>query len=284
MHSAVLLLLLLFCLGANGDLSTPLVSAHMEDYIAQNQRQYDAKLKNWEDELALFRKTFTSELRAINVHADQLEVKLEEAKARLNPIELIDSWHKHCVQNYSATIPLIANVRSALNGCFNTANSNLNSILTNAQNSFNSLKNFYNSNLKTLLSDCEKRNPKSQMNYTICVENVISTTNTFTQNNQKNFNNYMQQAQCTADIRTTQAWECAFNTVYSTSSSLGTAIRLIDDCIANKLACASVSCTSSCTNQMIISWKENDFLNATIKNPFYGLDSKLSCLEMKFKY
>ncbi|XP_064535928.1 uncharacterized protein LOC135426631 [Drosophila montana] len=284
MQSAVLLLPLLICLGAYGDLSTPLVTVHMEDYIAQNQRQYDAKLKMWEDELAIFRKTYTSELRSIAVHADQLEAKLEETKARLNPIELIDSWHKQCVQNYSATIPLIANVRTALSSCANTAQSNLNGILTNSQNTFNNLKNFYNSNLKTLLSDCVKRNPNSQLNYTICVMSAITTTNTHTINNQKNFNTYMQQAKCAADIRTTQTWECAFTTVYSTSSSLGASIRLIDDCIANKLACASVSCASSCTNHMVISFKENDFLNATIKNPFYGLDSKLGCLEMKFKY
>ncbi|EDV98513.1 GH22629 [Drosophila grimshawi] len=256
----------------------------MEDYVRQNQRQYEAKLSQLEHDLATFRDVYARELGVIPVQADQLVIKLEEAKARLNPIELIDLWHKQCVQNYSASIPLAVTVRSALTTCSNTAQSNLNSILTNTQNTYNSLKSYYASNLKNSLVDCEKRNSLSQLNYTICITTAMATTNAFTVKTLKAFNTYMQAAKCAADGRITQAWDCAFAAVFSTSSILGESMRLIDDCIANKMACASVACNTGCNNHMIIALRESDFQNTTIVNPFFGLDSKIGCLEVKFKY
>lgn len=111
----------------------------------------------------------------------------------------------------------------------------------------------------------------------------ISAVNTYTINNQKSFNTYLQQAKCSADIRINQAWECAFTSIYNTVSAVSTAVRLVDDCIFNQLACASVTCTTGCTTHMVISLNENDFQNETIKNPFIGLNSKLGCIEMTFK-
>ncbi|KAH8415866.1 hypothetical protein KR222_002308, partial [Zaprionus bogoriensis] len=282
MRDIAVLLLLLVSLATRGVQSASNVTVYMEDYIRQNQLQYDAKLKEYESQLANFRETYARELRAIDVQADQLQVKLEEAAGRLRPIELIDSWHKQCVQNYSANIPLIVTVRNAMTACSTTAQNNLNSILVNCQNTYTNLKSYYNNNLKTMLSNCEKQNPISQLNYTICVTNVIAAANKETVTSQKNFNTYMQQATCSAEARITQAWECAFATVYSTSATLGTALQLVDDCIANKLACASVSCTTGCNNQMVITLSDADFSNATIKNPFFGLNSKLGCLLMRF--
>ncbi|KAL7737166.1 hypothetical protein ACLKA6_005364 [Drosophila palustris] len=283
MRNLVVVLALLISVGSYGVLSASNVTVHMEDYIRQNNRQYEAKLKKYEDEMATFRDTYGRELRAISVQADQLQIKLEEATERLRPLELIDSWHKQCVQNYTASIPTIATMRTALTSCSTGAQNNLNSHLQNSVNTYNTLKNYYASNVKALFNDCEKRHPASQQNYTDCITAAIATANAYTIANQKNFNTYMQQASCAANTRINQAWECAFTTVHSTITALGVSLRLIDDCIANKLACASVSCTTGCKNHMVISLSENDFLNATINNPFFGLNSKLGCLEMKFK-
>ncbi|EDW09671.1 uncharacterized protein LOC6579863 [Drosophila mojavensis] len=283
MQNSVLFLVLLVCLAPFGAISAENLTIYLEDYIIQNQRQNDARLAQIENELDTVRSTFSSGLRAISIQADQMELKLEEVKARLDPIELIDSWHKQCVQNYSGTIPSITSVRTTLNSCSSSAQGNLNSILSNSQNTFNSLKNYYNNNAKKLLTDCAKAHIESLTNYTACVKNAISTVNTYTISNQKSFNTYMQQAKCAADIRINQAWECAFTSIYSTVSAVSTAVRLIDDCIFNQLACASVTCSTGCSNHMVISLKENDFHNETIKNPFIGLNSKLGCIEMKFK-
>ncbi|XP_017864646.1 PREDICTED: uncharacterized protein LOC108614939 [Drosophila arizonae] len=225
MQNSVLFLALLVCLAPFGAISAENLTIYLEDYIIQNQRQNDARLAQIENELDTVRSIFASGLRAISIQGDQMELKLEEVKARLDPIELIDSWHKQCVQNYSGTIPSITS--------------------------------------KLVLQ--------------------ISTVNTYTISNQKSFNTYMQQAKCAADIRINQAWECAFTSIYNTVSAVSTAVRLIDDCIFNQLACASVTCTTGCSNHMVISLKENDFNNETIKNPFIGLNSKLGCIEMKFK-
>lgn len=174
MQNAVLLFTLLVCLGPYGALSATNLTVYLEDYIVGNQRQYDAKLKQCETELANIRLVYTGSLRAISIQTDQLEVRLTEAKERLTPIELIDSWHKECVQNQSKNIPDIATVRKTLNACASTAESNINSILTNAQNTYNSLKSYYANNLKNLLADCLKRYPDSLTNYTVCIKQAVS--------------------------------------------------------------------------------------------------------------
>ncbi|ALC42128.1 CG42807 [Drosophila busckii] len=274
---------LLLLLGAlSGALAASNVTAPMDDYVRQSQRQYDARLKQMEDELAAFRKTYAKQLESINVDTEQLQLKLEETSARLAPMELIDQWHKQCVQNYSATIPTIYTVRTALTSCKVAAENQINNVLSSATSNYNSLKSYYNNNLQTMLKNCEKQHPTSQVNYTNCVISAIDTTNTYTMNMQKSFNTNMQAAECTADTRVKTAWECAFNTVYSTSSTLGTSLRLIDDCIANRLACASVSCSSRCSNKMALNFASEDFNNSTIRNPFQGLNSQIGCMEVLF--
>lgn len=169
-----LAILLIIGLGASGVQSASNVSAYMEDFLRQNQLQYDLVLKDYETKMANFRTNYAGELRAIDVQKELLVVKLEEASGRLRPIELIDTWHKQCVQNYSASIPTIASVRTTLTACKTAAENQLNGYLTNCQNTYNSLKSYYNNNFKTMINNCEKNNPISQLNYSICVTNSVS--------------------------------------------------------------------------------------------------------------
>lgn len=169
-----LAILLIIGLGAGGVQSATNITAYMEDFLRQNQLQYDLVLVDYETKLANFRSNYAGELRAIDVQKDLLQVKLEEASGRLRPIELIDTWHKQCVQNYSASIPTIATVRATLTTCKTSAEQQLNGYLVNCQNTYNSLKNYYNNNFKTMISNCEKNNPISQLNYSICVTNAVS--------------------------------------------------------------------------------------------------------------
>jgi len=49
------------------------VSQSMDLYILQNQRQYDAKIKQLEDQLANFRILFNKRIEALTVQADSMQ-------------------------------------------------------------------------------------------------------------------------------------------------------------------------------------------------------------------
>ncbi|XP_022224768.2 uncharacterized protein LOC111075642 [Drosophila obscura] len=258
--------------------STP-VTKSLEDYLGQNQRQYDARVRQYEQDLANFRTLFSKRQELIDLQADFLQLKLEEAAVRIDPLGLIDPWHRQCVQNYSGSIPTIATARSGVTKCRAT----INGVLNNAESTYNTLKNYYNVNLKNSLSDCVKNFPNAQLNYTLCVTKAIATTNTVSIANQNNFNIYLKDADCTADARIRAAWTCSTGQVYATGATIETAQRLIDNCIDNQLVCGSASCSAGCPNISFISLTEGDFRNETIRNPFRGLSTQAGCREFRFK-
>ncbi|BFG04197.1 uncharacterized protein DMAD_03220 [Drosophila madeirensis] len=255
------------------------VANSLDDYIEQNQRQYDARIRQCEETLANFRTLFSKRQQLIDVQADLLQQKLEEASARINPLSLIDPWHRQCVQNYSSSIPTIATARSGVANC----QAIISTILNNAESAYNTLKKYYNTNLKNSLADCVKKFPSAQLNYTLCVTNVIAAANAYSISSQNNFNTYVKDADCTADSRIRAAWICSSRQVYSTSAAVETAQRLIDNCIDNQLVCGSVSCSAGCPNVSTISLTEVDFRNETIRNPFRGLSAQAGCREFRFK-
>lgn len=145
-------------------------SQSLDAYILQNQRQYDAKVKSYEDQLANFKTLYSKRLEAINVQADLMQLKLEEASARLDPIALMDVWSKQCVQNYSSSIPTVTAMRAAIVKCPET----INGVLNNVESTYNSLKNYYDKNLKNALAHCKKVYTTALLNYTLCVTNAVS--------------------------------------------------------------------------------------------------------------
>lgn len=169
-----LALLLIVGLGASGVQSASNVTVYMDDYIRLNQQQYDTVLREYEATLANARENYAKELRAIDVQANLLQVKLEEAAGRLRPLQLIDTWHKQCVQNYSSNIPLISTVRTAMTACSTAAQNNLNSYLAQCQSDYNSLKSYYSNTFKNAINNCEKNNPNSQFNYSTCITTTVS--------------------------------------------------------------------------------------------------------------
>ncbi|SPP74242.1 uncharacterized protein LOC117579271 [Drosophila guanche] len=255
------------------------VANSLDDYIDQNQRQYEAQIRKYEEALANFRTLFSKRQQVIDVQADLLQQKLEEAFVRINPLSLIDPWHKQCVQNYSSSIPTIATVRSRVASCQATISTALNS----ADSVYNTLKKYYNTNLKNSLADCVKKFPSAQLNYTVCVTKVIADANAYSISSQNSFNTHVKDADCTVDSRLRSAWTCSFGQVYSTSAAIENALRLIDNCIDNQLVCGSVSCSSGCPNVSTINLTEADFRNETIRNPFRGLSAQAGCREFRFK-
>ncbi|XP_068146738.1 uncharacterized protein [Drosophila tropicalis] len=249
----------------------------LDDYVSQNIRQYNAKLKQYEVEMADFKTIFAKQLSPINVQADQLELKLEETNALLVPIQLIDPWHRQCVLNYSSSIPTIASLRSSLSGC---ASNTADSLMSSPKTTYNQLKTYYDK-LPNSVAACEKTHSNSQTNYTICVTKLITDANTYTVNNQKTFTSYMESSQCTADIRIVAAWQCSFNVVYNTASTLATALRKIEDCVDNRAWCGSMAAckTANCDP---VYFKNTVRLDETIRNPLYNPNSTVSCMQIHF--
>ncbi|KAH8275418.1 hypothetical protein KR026_006753 [Drosophila bipectinata] len=267
---------LLFSLGLFSLVSSQ--SSSLDAYILQNQRQYDAKIKSYEDQLANFRTLFAKRLEAINLQADSMQLKLEEASARLDPIALIDGWSKQCVQNYSSSIPTVTASRAALVKCTES----INGVLNNVESTYNSLKSYYANNLKNALANCNKVYTKALLNYTVCVTKVIGDANQYTITNQNNFNTYLKSAECTADSKIRSSWQCAFGQVYSTTATVEVALRLVNDCIENRNVCGSNLCDTGCPVRKTVSLKEFDLRNETLQNPFRYTDQHPNCLEIRW--
>ncbi|EDW74988.1 uncharacterized protein Dwil_GK15607 [Drosophila willistoni] len=249
----------------------------LDEYVTQNIRQYNAKLKQYEVEMANFKTTHAKQLSPINVQADQLELKIEEANSLLIPIELIDQWHRQCVLNYSSSIPAIATLRSSLSAC---ASNTADSLMSSPKSTFNTLKSYYDK-LPNSVANCEKTHSNSQTNYTTCVTKLITDANTYTVNNQKTFTSYMESSQCTADSRIVAAWQCSFNIVFNTASILSTALRKIEDCVDNRVWCGSLAACKS-PNCNTVYFNNAVRQNETIRNPLYNPNSTVSCMEIHF--
>ncbi|XP_017132023.1 uncharacterized protein LOC108149129 [Drosophila elegans] len=250
----------------------------MDLYLLQNQRQYDAKLKQLEDEMANFKNLFASRIQALNVQADSMQLKLEEATARLDPITLIDSWSKQCVQNYTNTIPTIAVARASITKCAE----NINGVLNNPESAYNSLNSYYKNNLKNGLAQCVKLHPNAHLNYTLCVTKVIGDTNKYTVTSQNNFNNYLKSSECTAESRVRSSWQCAFGQVYSITSTVEVAMRLVDMCLENRVVCGELALnTPSCPNVANVTLADINPRNATISNPFRSVTNSMNCLTFR---
>ncbi|KAH8365402.1 hypothetical protein KR084_012796 [Drosophila pseudotakahashii] len=258
------------------------VSQSMDLYILQNQRQYDAKLKQLEDQLANFKILFSKRIEALNVQADSMQLKLEQASAHLDPITLIDSWSKQCVQNYSVTIPTISAARTSITKCAE----NINGVLNSPESAYNSLNNYYRINLKNGLAQCVKLHPVAQLNYTLCVTKVIGDANKYTVTSQNNFNNYLKSSECTAESRVRSSWQCSFGQVYSITSSVEVALQLIDTCIENRQVCGSITCAidrPTCPNVTNVTLAEINPKNDTILNPFTFVTNNMGCVEFRIR-
>ncbi|XP_017069506.1 uncharacterized protein LOC108106776 [Drosophila eugracilis] len=258
------------------------VSQSLELYIQQNQRQYDAKIKQMEVQLANFKILFNTRIEALTVQADSMQLKLEEASAHLYPITLIDAWSRQCVQNYSVIIPTITAARVSITKCAE----NLNGVLNSPESTYNSLNSYYKNNLKNNLAQCVKLHPSAQLNYTLCVTNVISDANKYTTTSQNNFNNYLKSSECTAENRIRSSWQCSFGQIYSITSKVEVALRLVDICILNEAVCGNISCSAekpTCPNVANVTLEEINPGNYTIQNPFYFVTEKMNCVEFKIR-
>ncbi|XP_020815035.1 uncharacterized protein LOC110189333 [Drosophila serrata] len=253
------------------------VTDSLEGYIHENQRQYDDRLKLYEDQLANFRNLFAKQLEPIDVQADSMQLKLEEAFDRLGPIAQIDSWTRQCVQNYSSGLPTVSVARKSLANCKGT----IGTILSPAENTLNLLRTQYTKTLVNALASCVKYYSTNKLNYTMCVTNAISDTNRYTITNQNTFNANLKTAECSANEKIRTSWQCTFKEVYAMTSKVEVAVNLVDTCIEQRTICGSSSCLPSCSHVKFIDLAGiRD--NSTIANPFKAVSANMECLEFRF--
>ncbi|XP_043644599.1 uncharacterized protein LOC122614167 [Drosophila teissieri] len=252
-------------------------SQSMDLYLLQNQRQYDAKLKQLADELANFKQLFQKQLTALDVQADSMQLKLEQASAHLDPIILIDSWSKQCVQNYSVQIPTISVARDSIIKC----KESISTILNGPENTYNSLNSYYKNTVKNGLAQCLKLHPTAQLNYTLCVTRVIGDANKHTVTTQNSFYTNLKSSECSADNRIRNSWQCSFGQVYSITTKVEQALQFIDTCISNKIVCGSLE-RQECPHKAYVTLAQIDPRNETIPNPFKSVTHDMNCLEFQF--
>ncbi|KAH8304179.1 hypothetical protein KR059_003030 [Drosophila kikkawai] len=253
------------------------ITDSLDGYIHENQRQNDDRLKFYEYQLENFRILFAKQLEPIDVQADSMQLKLEEASDRLGPIAQIDSWTKQCVQNYSSSLPTISAARKSITSC----KSPISTILNSAESTLNLLKTQYSKTLVNALASCVKLYSTQKLNYTMCVTKAIGDNNRYTLTNQDTFNANMKSAECSANEKVRTSWLCTFKQVYSMSSAVEIAVRLVDTCIEHQTVCGSVACLSSCPHVTGIALADvRD--KSTITNPFKTVSADMGCLEFRF--
>ncbi|XP_020815036.1 uncharacterized protein LOC110189335 [Drosophila serrata] len=257
------------------------VTKAMSEFLQLHQSHYDERLRMCEDTLDNFRKAFGKDIQAVKVQSELMQAKVEETWAWIRPYEKIDSWHRQCVANYSATVPSVSQLRASMNSC--GVQVYLDGILSSALTSCNNIKRYATYILNTNKDTCERMHKKSQLGFNNCLKKAVIPLDAEVAKSWNDFQRLIGGAESNARNRIRTSRQCAFNTIYTTSYNIGIARRLILDCIGNEQTCGRSSCSSRCPHQMYMDIKDRDFRSVTIRNPFQGPNRHLGCLELRFK-
>ncbi|KAM7361097.1 uncharacterized protein ACRADG_009827 [Cochliomyia hominivorax] len=252
--------------------------ARTDDYINLNRQQYSKTLQDYESQMQKFRQIYTGRTNILNDQLEMLVDSLVQTDERLNPLEVLSDLSKSCVTKYRSSIPSIASTKTTINNCINTANNQINNLLNTPLGTKNTLQNYYNNYFEKELTNCAKKFENFTKNYTICVTSVTSTTNTYTISNQKTFGTQMDAAYCSANANIKRALDCSFIAQNRTISLMAEANTLINKCLSGQDDCGKCNTDFSCPNAYVMDYKEIDYKNETMRNPFYGSDYLKDCL------
>ncbi|XP_065357648.1 uncharacterized protein LOC135951837 [Calliphora vicina] len=252
--------------------------ARTDDYINLNRQQFAKTLQDYENQIAKFRQLYEGRVEGININLEMLMNGLVQSEERLNPLEVLNDFSKECVTKYRSSIPTLANTKTSISSCFNTANNQINNLLNSPINTKNSLQNYYTNNFEKELTNCGKNFDNSTANYTICITSVTSTTNTYTINNQKTFDTQMDAASCSSNAHIKRALDCSFIVQNRTISLIAEANTLINKCLLDDNVCKTCNDRFTCSDIYNIPSNEVDYKNATMRNPFFGREYLNDCL------
>ncbi|XP_065357658.1 uncharacterized protein LOC135951848 [Calliphora vicina] len=251
--------------------------ARTEDYINMNRRQYENNVQDYENQMDKFTQLYAGRVEVININLEMLIDGLVQSEERLNPLEVLSDFNKECVTKYRSSIPTAAYTKTSITNCVNTANNQVNSLLSSPRSTKTSLQNYYTNYFEKEVTNCGKKFLNSTANYTNCVTSVTSTTNTYTINNQKTFATQMDAAICSSNAHIKRALDCSFIVQNRTISLIAEANTLINKCMLGEDVCKPCNPGFNCPYVYYLHHSQVDYKNKTMLNPFYGRDRK-DCL------
>lgn len=155
------------------------ITSPTDDYVRQNQRQYAANIAWMDMRLADFKACYERELGVLTNQQILLIPKLQEVDNKLYPLEVLDDFHKHCVQKYSWKLAAPSSTQLTITNCVQTAINSFYSYSNQPTNYRNTLNNYYNINLVNALNLCKKNNPIQTQNYTNCAIQAVIQMKTY---------------------------------------------------------------------------------------------------------
>ncbi|XP_023301256.2 uncharacterized protein LOC111683419 [Lucilia cuprina] len=250
-------------------------------YINMNRQQYAKNIQDYETQIEVFKQSYASSLDTINIRQDMLIDTLVQTEQKLNPLEIVSNLSQICVSKYRNSIPTVAATKTKLNNCVNTANQQLNSMLSNPLNTKTSLDNYYRNTFERDIAACQKTYNTLPLNYTMCVTDVVDRANTYTISNQKNFATQMDAAECSAKANIKKALDCSYIVEKQTISSIAEAETLIQKCLAGQDDCKQCKQTYACSEVHDMKRYEVSYSSKTMENPFYGRSDIKNCLMLR---
>ncbi|XP_065357669.1 uncharacterized protein LOC135951858 [Calliphora vicina] len=256
-------------------------SLRTEEYINLNRQQHVKNIEDYDTQMEIFKQSYASSLDTIKVQQDMLVDVQVQTDDKLNPLEILSDLSKKCVSKYRSSIPTVAATKSAINSCVTTASNQLNSMLSSNLNTRNYLDSYYKNNFEKDIDTCQRTYSSLQLNYTICITNVVTTTNSYTITNQKSFATQMDAAQCSATANIKKALDCSFTVQNKTISSIAEANTLINKCLVGQDDCKQCNQLNTCSEVYYLKRSEVDYNSRTMANPFYGRNDIKDCLKLQ---
>nr|XP_014093840.2 uncharacterized protein LOC106620001 [Bactrocera oleae] len=207
------------------------VTTKTDDYILENRRQYNATLQSYLNEINSIKNSLDDQLLVLDKQKQLVLDTILETNEKINPLEVLSLPTKHCVQKYHGELPYANIVKDKIETCLSNARSYASSIVSTSNSYYNSLNNYYNNDLRTNLNTCAKLHANPSLNYTLCITTAISKANTYTITSRKSFASSIESSHCSLSSRIDVAVSCTYTEYNAILMSIGSATRMIDECI-----------------------------------------------------
>lgn len=258
-------------------------------FYLHHQHQFGTNMKELEQSLVDFRAKYYARLDVIAYNVEVLETKLEEVDNKLNPLVLLDDINDYCVHKYRAKLPQIAQLTVKMKECTLKGNNAYSGLVSAAEATVRNLKSYYTSNFATAVNDCKKKHTGhfTESKYTQCILTAGTNAATKTYADTNVFENQMKAAECNADMKIREVFDCYNLQVLSTFETIGEVKTLVENCIAGHEFCPTCGDDAAlskgrCPYHMSWHLADSDLSSEKINNPFKGITKTTPCLQVNF--
>lgn len=150
------------------------VTTRTDDYILENQRQFNATLQGYLDQMSIVTNGLEVGLKVLDRQKVLLLKSIQETYEEIDPLELLSLPAKYCVQQYHDELPYNQIVKANIESCITSARNYATSMISSANTYYSYLKSYYTNIFNPNLNACAKSNSNPSLNYTLCVTSVVS--------------------------------------------------------------------------------------------------------------